>query len=376
MLKMSHINDIKELARQGMTIAEISRTLQVDPKTVRKYIEQTDFSPTMAALTPKASILDPYKGTIDSWLAADLNRWHKQRHTAQRVHNRLSEQFPDFSCSYPTVARYVKSKHIELQRGKFFQELVWHPGEAQTDFGEADFIERSQFVRKKYLTLSFPYSNDSFTQVFGGETAECVCQRLKDIFHYMGGVPGLIVVDNATGIGRRIGQKIQEASLFASFRAHYDFSIRFCNPHSGHEKGHVENKINYTRHNLFVPPLVFDDIEPFNRDLLGRHAQKAKEPHYKKHRTIQELFEADQKALRPLPAADFDVCRYETVKADKYGKVCLDARHYYSTCPAYGGRAVMLGIRAHQIDVFTPSLWKPCRRGYASTAATSVTPLL
>lgn len=32
-------------------------------------------------------------------------------------------------------------------------------------------------------------SNDSFWQVFGSENSECVCQGLKDIFDYIGGVP-------------------------------------------------------------------------------------------------------------------------------------------------------------------------------------------
>ena len=306
-------------------------------------------------LKRRGQSLDPYKETIDSWLESDLNRWHKQRHTAQRVHNRLQEQYPDYTCSYPTVARYVRTKNIELQKTKHFQELVWHPGEAQVDFGEADFVEKSDIVRNKYLTVSFPHSNDSFTQVFGGETAECVCQGLKDIFNYIGGVPSLLIFDNATGVGRRVGEQIREAKLFASFRAHYDFSIKFCNPNSGHEKGHVENKINYTRHNLFVPPLAYDDIEQFNRELLDKHKQKAKERHYKKQVSIHELFEEDRKALRALPTANFDVCRYETVRADGYGKICIDDRHHYSTCPEYGKSQVLVGIRAHVIDVLTPS---------------------
>lgn len=58
------------------------------------------------------------------------------------------------------------------------QELIWDPGCAQADIGEADFYEHGKCVRKKYLVLSFPYSNDGFCQVFGGETAECVCQGL------------------------------------------------------------------------------------------------------------------------------------------------------------------------------------------------------
>lgn len=75
----------------------------------------------------------------------------------------------------------------------------------QVDFGEADFYEAGKLCHKKYLTVSFPYSNDGYSQVFGGETAECVCQGLQDIFEFIGGVPPLLIFDNAAGVGRRIG---------------------------------------------------------------------------------------------------------------------------------------------------------------------------
>jgi hypothetical protein len=256
-----------------------------------------------------------------------------------------------FDCSYNTVQRYVKAKKQCVKAQMGVQELVWHPGESQADFGEADFIEGGQEVRKKYLTLSFPQSNNSFTQVFGGETAECVCQGLKDIFEYIGGVPTTIVFDNATGVGRRIGEVIHEAKLFERMRAHYRFSVRFCNPESGHEKGNVENKIGYTRRNLFVPIPAFDDIIEYNRQLLDRHEDKAEENHYKKLQPIKELFKADRNALLPLPSHPFDACRYEYLKTDGYGKVRIDARHFYSSSPEYANQEVLVAIRAHTIDI-------------------------
>ena len=103
----------------------------------------------------------------------------------------------------------VKKKKEDNQC-KGSQELIWEPGDAQADFGEADFYEGIQCVRRKYLALSFPYSNDGYLQIFGGETAECVCQGLKDIFEYIGGVPTKIVFDNATGVGRRIKDSLKD----------------------------------------------------------------------------------------------------------------------------------------------------------------------
>jgi transposase len=356
MLNVSQINHIKDLARSGKRLSEIVRETKRDAKTVRKYLKEEDFSPRPPNVATKPSKLDSYKPTIDEWLKSDEMRWHKQQHTAKRIYDRLKQEFNEFDGSYPTVVRYVRERRHTLKQVKCFQELVWHPGEAQVDFGEADFEERQHMVRKKYLTVSFPHSNDSFTQVFSGETAECVCQGLQDIFAFIGGVPNILIFDNATGVGRRVGEKISEAKLFAQFRAHYNFAVRFCNPDSGHEKGNVENKIGYTRHNLFVPPLSYLDIVVFNRDLLEKHQIKANEVHYKKLVPIKKLFEEDKKALRPLPTYPFNVCRYETVTADAYGKVCLDGRHRYATCPEYGGQPVLVGLRAHCVEILTKDL--------------------
>jgi transposase len=351
MINMSQVNLIKELSRVGYPISEIAKTVKADEKTVRKYISLEDYSPKPPIMTEKPSILDPYKATIDTWLEEDKQSWYKQRHTAQRIHDRLNTEVPGYSCSYETVQRYVRKARQSDREQRANQELVWHPGEAQVDFGEADFMERDHLARKKYLVVSFPYSNDSFVQIFGGETAECVCQGLIDIFQYIGGVPQLLVFDNATGVGRRVGEVVREAELFMRFRAHDNFSIRFCNPNSGHEKGHVETKVRYNRSNLFVPIPAYEEIVAYNQNLLTQHGIKAKENHYKKLLPIHQLFEEDRAALLPLPRLPFNACRYLHVKADGYGKVRLDERHYYSSCPEYGGKEVLVAVRAHTIDI-------------------------
>lgn len=348
---MSQINSIRSLSEEGWSVAKIAQKLEVDEKTVRKYLVQEDFSPHPPCKTVRPSLLDQYKPMIDLWLEEDKKRWYKQRHTAKRIHQRLLEEAVGFGCSYNTVQRYVKQKKQQVLAQKGTQELVWHAGESQADFGEADFIELGKIVRKKYLTLSFPQSNNSFTQVFGGETGECVCQGLKDIFKYIGGVPVAIVFDNATGIGRRVGDVVREASLFQKMRAHYGFSVRFCNPESGHEKGNVENKIGYTRRNLFVPIPSFEDIHEFNQRLLDRHMEKAEELHYKKLQPIKELFTADRQALKTLPRLPFDACRYEYQKSDGYGKVRIDSCHFYSSSPEYSQQELLVAIRAHTIDI-------------------------
>ena len=352
MLTMSQINDIRDLSQSGYGISKIHTMTGVDRKTIRKYLEQDDFSPEPPVPKTRVSIVTPYIDIITQWLEDDKKHWYKQRHTAKRIHDRLVEEH-GFTGSYDSVQKFVKKIREEI-RTKGTQELFWEPGYGQVDFGEADFYEDNVCVRRKYLTVSFPYSNDGFSQVFRGETAECVCQGLEDIFEYIGGVPILLVFDNATGVGRRIMDKIHETELFSRFRAHYGFQIRFCNPYAGYEKGNVENKVGTNRRNLFVPVPRYHDIEEYNRGLLELHKIKASELHYKKEVLISELFEEDRKHLLVLPAKPFNVCRYETYKADGYGKICIGGKHHYSTKPENHNKRVMVGIRAHYIDILEP----------------------
>jgi len=351
MLTMSQINHIKDLSNCGYRISEISKETGSDPKTIRKYLAQDDFSPEPPLEKQYPSKLDPFKPIILEWLEEDRKHWRKQHHTAKRVYDRLVEE-RKYEGSYNLVQRYMRqcrTQHV----AKANLELVWDPGPAQVDFGEADFYESDKLCRKKYLTVSFPYSNQGFSQVFGGETAECVCQGLMDVFEFIGGVPPLLIFDNATGVGHRVGEAIHESELFSRFRAHYHFRVRFCNPYSGWEKGNVERKVDFNRANLFVPVPHYSDIEKYNRRLLRQSEKKAGELHYKKQVPIGELFEEDRKSLLMLPAKAFNVCRYEWLKADGYGKVCLDGKHFYSTMPENANQKVLVGIHAHTVDILT-----------------------
>ena len=41
------------------------------------------------------------------------------------------------------------------------------------------------------------------------------------------------------------------------------------------------------------------------------------------------------------------------MNADGYGKICMDGKHFYSTAPENAKRKVLVGIRAHTVDILT-----------------------
>ena len=61
MLTMSQVNHIKDLSNCGYRISEISKETGTDPKTIRKYLSQEDFSSAPPVTVEKPSILDPFK---------------------------------------------------------------------------------------------------------------------------------------------------------------------------------------------------------------------------------------------------------------------------------------------------------------------------
>ncbi len=109
MTSMKIIQQMVLMYAQGRNISDIAQALGVDRKTVRKFVQQEDFSEPFPQPSARATKLDPFKPTIQAWLAEDARVRYKQRHTAVRVHHRLKAEFPDtYTGSYSAVQRYVK----------------------------------------------------------------------------------------------------------------------------------------------------------------------------------------------------------------------------------------------------------------------------
>lgn len=368
---MAHINFIREMYfEKGMNYADISRATGHDVKTIKKYLEKNDFNyPPPKEKKKRPSKLDPYKGDIDEWLENDQNERKKQRHTALVVHKRLGKIYgSSFQCSYRLVAEYVALKKKELYKGDkdFFLPLEHIPGEAQVDFGEADFIENGVRYHGHYLNLSFPYSNGGYLQLFKGENQECLFEGLKNIFNHINGVPNRMWFDNMSTVVKKIlrnGQR-EFTEAFLRFKNHYGFTAALCNPDSGHEKGHVETKVGYHRRNLLVPVPQIEDLQAFNRQLLLQCDEDMDRPHYLKASLIGELFIADREKLLTLPAVEFDEGKLVVVKTDSYAKFTLNkGLHRYSTAPKYASKELHVRLTAHKVIILDENYREIIRHG-------------
>lgn len=354
---MTQVHRIRKLFfEEGKTISQISRETGHDRKTVRECLERETWAPPIPNVTTEPSFpkLAPFKAVIDEWLEEDKRIRRKQRHTALRIHHRLTEQFGEqYNCSYRSVASYVAFRKEQLYGPRQSAIPLEHrPGEAQVDFGEADFFLGTRKVTGHHLNLSFPYSNNGYVQLFQGENQQCLFEGLVSIFKHLDGVPSRIWFDNASTMVTQIlkGGKRHLTDDFLRFQEHYGFEASFCNPSSGHEKGNVETKVGYHRRNLLVPLPRLDDVSDYNRALLLQCDELAQREHYRKEGTIARLYVEDVKQLRPLPQVDLDVSRYLTVRTNAYGRFFLEGGlHEYSVGPRYAQQTVVVKLTAQHV---------------------------
>ncbi|CAM2937186.1 hypothetical protein SARO104761_09660 [Salinicoccus roseus] len=78
-----------------------------------------------------------------------------------------------------------------------------------------------------------------------------------------------------------------------------------CNPCSGHEKGSVENKVGYIRHNFFSASPVMESFEQLTEILHSQLVLDRSRLHYEKNVSIETLWNDEQHHLLYLPTTNY-----------------------------------------------------------------------
>ena len=123
MLTMDKIQEVRfRFFFKGEKISQISSDMDLDWKTVRKYVDKADFNDRLVKpalerhFFPK---LDPFKATIDQWLECDKNAPRKQRHTCLLYTSGLARRAKtqDSRMSFHwTSLRAVSYTHLDVYK--------------------------------------------------------------------------------------------------------------------------------------------------------------------------------------------------------------------------------------------------------------------
>jgi transposase len=189
---------------KGSSIRRLAREHRVSRRTVRQALAAAE-PPARRVPAREAPKLGPLKGVIDAMLLTDLDAPRKQRHTAQRIFDRLIDEHRAV-ISYSTVRQYVKARRtaIAAESGnapvEVFVPQEHAPGaEAEVDFGDV-WVDLAG-VRTRCYMFAFRLSNSgkSVHRVYPTCAHEAFLEGHIEAFTALGGVPSRhIRYDNRT----------------------------------------------------------------------------------------------------------------------------------------------------------------------------------
>ena len=328
-----------EVLRGESSKREILRREGVHWKTltkILKYPEPPGYRMKRSRPKPKIGV---YLEQIAQIIESDKSLPKKQRHTAKRIYERITES--GYQGGYTQVREAVRD--IKRRKKEVFMPLVHNPGEAQVDFGYA-LAKIAGFLRKvAFFVIALPYSDAFFVMAFERECTESYWEGHSRAFEFFGGVPCRISYDNSrVMVSKIIGTRERKLTDgFLQLQSHYLFREHFCRVARPNEKGVVEGVVKFTRLNFFVPVPQAGDLDELNkklasmcRDDMGRRLRG-------KSGTKAELIAEDRQVFLPLPPSPFDACRKQPTRANSLSLVRFDDNDY-SVPVAYAHHEILI----------------------------------
>jgi transposase len=314
----------------GMTQRAISRELGYARNTVAKAIANP-IPPGYRLSQPRAKPkIDPVKPIIDAWLAEDRTKPRKQRHTAQRIFERLRDEHK-FNGDPSTVRRYVRLAKRHLR--EVYMPLAFEPGEeAQVDWHDG-WIEENGVERKaQFFCMRLCYSKASFVWPYERANLESFLDGHVRAFAYFGGVPKRLAYDNLKAAVIQVlrGRKRKLNRRLRELRSWYLFDTRFCNVARGNEKGDVENLAKRSQRTYLTPIPAVGSLQELGPQMMAQCQRDLDRPAPRPYpdKTFRDLFEEEKRCLRPLPEQAFEACRQISTFIDKRSLIQCDTNCY------------------------------------------------
>src|SRR3954462_518158 len=260
----------RRVLADGLSGCAACREYKIHWKTLKKVLDNPE-PPGYRRTKPKRpSILDPLLPVVHQILEDDKKAPKKQRHTAQRIFDRLrAEHGHQGGLTMVKVAvRAWRTRTAEV-----FVPLAHPPGQAQADFGQAEVVLDGQPAKVAVFVMTVPYSDAIFACTFPRECTEAFLEGHVRAFEFFGGVPRRISYDNSRiAVARITGPRDRKLTdAFLRLKSHHLFKEHFCLVRRPNEKGHVETLIGVARRKSLVPlPVVNGGSRFLNADLERR----------------------------------------------------------------------------------------------------------
>jgi transposase len=338
---------ILDLHRQGLSVSAIARQLDLDRKTVRKYIARGLEPPVYGPRAPRPTKIDPYIPFLRDRISA----------FPQLSGVRLLREIR--ALGYPGGYSAVKDALVDLRPAPvahFEHRFETAPGrQAQVDFAQfkAVFAEDpSETVTLWLFTLVLGHSRYLWGRFVWHQDLLTVLGCHVLAFAALGGTPREILYDRmkTAVLGEAVEGIIYNAKL-QSLARHYDLTPRACAAYRAKTKGKIERPYRYIRQDFFLGR-TFQNLQDLNGQFTEWLATVAnRRRHGTTHRLIECGFAAEQKSLRALPAIAFDTVMSVERHISHDGMVSYNGNEY-SVPDGVRGRIVEVQVSLRELKIF------------------------
>jgi transposase len=338
---------ILELHRQGLSVSAIARRLDLDRKTVRKYIQRGVEPPVYGPRAPRPMQIDPYvpflRDRIQTFPAL----------SGSRLLREIREL--GFKGSYTSVKDALRD--LRPPRVTHFERrFETAPGQqAQVDFASFKTVftdDPGEIVTVWLFSLVLGHSRYSWGEFVWHQDLLTVLRCHVAAFAALGGVPHEILYDRmkTAVLDETVDGIIYNARLQALGR-HYGFTPRACAAYRAKTKGKVERPYRYIRQDFFLGR-TFCNLEDLNAQFSDwRSGTANRRRHGTTQQRIDRAFAAEQPTLQALPALPFNATLTLDRRISHDGMVNFNG-NTYSVPDGLRGRAVELHVSLSEVQIF------------------------
>jgi transposase len=250
----------------------------------------------------------------------------KQRITGSRLHQELVGE--GVRAGVTTVREVLRE--IRRRQAEVFVPLVHRPGDAaQVDFFEVT-VEVAGERRKAWkFVMRLMHSGRDFAWVYERCDQVAFLDGHVRAFAHFGAVPQRCVYDNLSAAVRKV--VFPKRVLTARFQAlvsHYLFEPCFARPGEGHDKGGVEARGKAIRLQHLTPIPRAQSLAEIAQALLDALDRQAETRRDREGRTVLERFEAERRAMLPLPERAFDARKVVLCSVSRRSLVKVEGATY------------------------------------------------
>jgi transposase len=386
-LKMAKVQAIQALRARGWSFRRIGRELGIHRDTARRHVALAASSDALpagldgesrpnppagsgdqnrpnppAGFSGPASRCEPFRDVIVGGLERGLS--------AQRIWQDLRAEH-GFEGGYDSVKRFAR--RLGAATPLPFRRMECEPGaEAQVDFGtgapvvlpEGEVLPVGVKTRRRrthIFRMVLSHSRKAYSEVVYRQTTENFLRCIENAFHYFGGVPCTVVVDNLKAAVIRADWYDPDLNpKLRSFCAHYGTVILPTKPGTPRHKGKVERIVGYAQDNA-LKGRTFESLSDQNRHLLEWERSVADTRiHGTTQKQVGKCFEdVERAALLPLAADRFPCFEEGRRKVSRDGHIEV-ARAYYSVPPEYLGWEVWVRWDSHVVRIFSSRFEQIC----------------